>query len=140
MFKVEVNSSEDYFNFDLQRKSDLLQFDQLIKEVAPDLNAYFHAGTPIGASGMRVKLLGYGETFYLDRKARKVEWPMIGVALQKNYISVYIWSEVPIDDYIGKLGECKVGKKNNFSFRNFSDLKLDELRKLLLEVEKYYKK
>jgi hypothetical protein len=45
-----------------------------------------------------------------------MEWP--AVALQKNYISIYVFSEVSIADFVGKIGECKAGKRNNFLLSN----------------------
>ncbi|MDR2975832.1 MAG: DUF1801 domain-containing protein [Streptococcaceae bacterium] len=138
MFKVDANSRESYLLAAGERKSDLEKLDAFIQTSAPKLSAYFHPGTALGQPGMRVKLLAYGETFYLSSSGKKVEWPVIAVALQKNYISVYVWSAVSIADFIGKLGECKVGKRNNFSFVKFSDLKLGPLEKLLETAENYF--
>ena len=62
---------------------------------------------------------------------------MIGVALQKNYISVYVSvtkQDAPIvPGYAGKLGELRMGA-NNFSFERFDDLKSNAVSSLFAEV------
>jgi len=70
-----------------------------------------------------------------------VDWPVIGVALQKNYISIYVAVTkadrplVPI--YSGKLGEKRMGG-NNFSFERFDELHLAEVSKLIAEAERIF--
>jgi hypothetical protein len=88
MFRVNVDNLQSYFNFDPRRKVDLQKLDKLVRESAPGLKRYFHRGTPPGEPGMRFKMIGYGRFRYLARAGKSVEWPVVGVALQKNYISV----------------------------------------------------
>jgi hypothetical protein len=89
MFRVDVDTLEAYFAFDLKREADLRRLDALISEAAPSLKRHFHEGTPAGKPGMRFKMIGYGKSFYHATAGEQVEWPVVGVALQKNYISVY---------------------------------------------------
>ena len=107
MFRVDVDSLEDYFAFDRKRKMDLKRLDKLIQASAPRLTRYFHRGAPEGQPGMRFKMIGYGQFHYLARDGKRVEWPAVGVALQKNYISVYLSitkEGVPlVQSYAGKL-------------------------------------
>ena len=125
MFRVDVETLEAYFAFDPKRKADLHRLDGLIRKAAPRLKRYFHKGTPEGEPGMRFKMIGYGESFYRATTGEKVEWPVIGVALQKNYISVYFAvtqrGAAVTDPYAGRLGELRMGR-NNFSFERFDDL------------------
>jgi hypothetical protein len=125
MFRVTADSVETYLNFDPARRPDLDALDHLIRENAPSLIRYFHAGTPVGSPGMRFQLIGYGPTWTPSRGGVMVEWPVIGVALQKNYISVYLAVTVdnkPLTElFRGKLGELRMGE-NNFSFVRFADL------------------
>lgn len=125
MFRVDVDSLKDYFDFDPRRKMDLEKLDRLIKHSAPRLKRYFHRGTPEGEPGMRFKMIGYGRFHYPARDGKRVEWPGVGVALQRNYISVYLSilkDGAPlIQSYAGKLGEYRVGS-NNFSFRKYDEL------------------
>ncbi len=141
MFGVDVDSLEDYLDFDPKRKPDLQRLDKLIRKSAPRLKRYFHTGTPAGEPGMRFKMIGYGKLQYLARSGKWVHWPTVGVALQKNYISVYLSvmkDGAPlIQSYSGRLGELKVGR-NNFSFRTYEDLDVRLLTSLFQEAEQIY--
>ena len=90
MFRVDVDSLKDYQDFDLKRRTDLRKLDMLIRRSAPGLKRYFHSGTPAGEPGMRFKMIGYGKFQYVAGNGQYVDWPVVGVALQKNYISVYL--------------------------------------------------
>ena len=86
MFRVDVDNLQSYFDFDPKRTIDLQKLDRLVRESAPGLKRYFHRGTPPGEPGMRFKMIGYGRLRCLARSGESVEWPAVGVALQKNYI------------------------------------------------------
>jgi hypothetical protein len=137
MFRVDVDSLQAYLDFDPKRKKDLLKLHATISKAAPGLKRHFHAGTPEGHAGMRFKMIGYGRYHYTAGTGEKVAWPVIGVALQKNYISVYVAVTrngkplVPL--YAGKLGEKRMGG-NNFSFEKFADLKADAVASLFAEA------
>ena len=136
MFRVAADSFESYVAFDPKRKSDLKKLDALIRKAAPGLKRYFHEGTPAGEPGMRFKMLGYGKFQYAAKGGKSIVWPVIGVALQKNYISVYLsitQRGLPIaHSYSGKLGELRMGG-NNFSFEKFEDLNRAALSSLVAE-------
>jgi hypothetical protein len=125
MFKVLAGSLEEYLSFDPKRRGDLEQLDALIRQSAPSLKRYFQAGTPPGEPGMRFKMVGYGAFHFPAKAGKQVQWPVIGVALQKSYITAYFAVTVNnkpiVDSYVGKLGELRAGV-NNFSFRTFSEL------------------
>jgi hypothetical protein len=125
MFCVDVDSLEAYFAFDPKREGDLRRLDALISKAAPSLKRHFHKGTPAGEPGMRFKMIGYGKSFYRATTGENVEWPVVGVALQKNYISVYFavtkLGAAVTDPCAGRLGELRVSR-NNFSFERFDDL------------------
>jgi hypothetical protein len=76
---------------------------------------------------MRFKMIGNGRFQYLARTGKYVEWPAVGVALQRNYISVYLSLRKDgaplIQSYAGKLGALRVGH-HNFSFRAYEDLNI----------------
>ena len=137
MYKVAADSLSSYLDFDPARKSDLVRLHELVRTAAPDLRRHFHKGTPAGEAGMRMKMIGYGRFRYAIKSGETVEWPVIGVALQKNYISVYVpvtRANAPIvPAYAGKLGELRVGR-NNFSFERFDDLKTAAVSSLVAEV------
>lgn len=141
MFRVDANSLEEYIGFDPTRKAELEKIDMLIQEAAPALRRYFHPGTPPGEPGMRFKMIGYGRYYYLASSGVAVEWPAVGVALQKNYISVYFSvamnHEPVIRRYVGKLGGLRYGE-NNFSFIYFDDLNVESVRSLMREAERIF--
>jgi hypothetical protein len=137
MFKVDVDSLDAYFNFDPARKRDLEALDRTIQTSAPSLERHFHAGTPAGDAGMRMKMIGYGRFRYAIKSGKTTFWPVIGVALQKNYISVYFSvgrDGAPIvASYAGKLGAVR-SADDNFSFAAFDDLNVAALSSLLAEA------
>ena len=137
MFRVTADTLQAYLDFDPERKGDLVALHKLLVAAAPDLKRHFHRGTPAGEAGMRMKMIGYGKFRYAIKSGKSTEWPVIGVALQKNYISVYVTvtrQGAPlVSRYAGKLGELRVGG-NNFSFERFDDLKQDAVSALFAEV------
>jgi hypothetical protein len=137
MFRVEADSLDAYLNFDPERKKHLLGLDKVIRSSAPNLKRFFHAGTPAGEPGMRFKMIGYGQFHYPTKSGARVAWPVIGVALQKNYISVYfaiaIDDKPVVDPYVGKLGELRSGI-NNFSFQSFDELEPKALAALFADA------
>jgi hypothetical protein len=142
MFRVDVDNLQDYLDFDLNRKSDLLKLDIFIRRSAPGLKRYFHRGTPAREPGMRFRMIGYGKLQYVARNGQRVDWPAVGVALQKNYISVYLavmkGGASLIQLYSGKLGQTRTGR-NHFSFRAYEDLEVRLLASLFAEVEQIFK-
>ena len=137
MFRVMADSLAAYLDFDLEQKPDLVEFHELMAKAAPALERHFHTGTPAGEAGMRMKMIGYGRFRYAIKSGKTTEWPVIGVALQKNYISVYvsvIKAGAPlVPAYKGKLGELRMGG-NNFSFVRFDDLRSPALASLFAEA------
>lgn len=137
MFRVTADSLRAYFDFDPKRKAELVKLDALMSKVAPGLRRHFHQGTPAGTPGMRMKMIGYGRSSYAASSGEIVAWPVVGVALQKNYISVYLAvskdGKPLLEGYTGKLGECRAGH-NNFSFERFDGLNVQALSALLAEA------
>lgn len=141
MFRVNANTLTDYLAFDPVRKIDLQKLDKLLKASAPGLKRYFHQGTPAGEPGMRFKMIGYGKSQYVTKSGQKVEWPVVGVALQKSYISVYLSvtkDGAPlVESYAGRLGELRMGR-NNYSFERFEDLDVSAVSALFAEAERIF--
>jgi hypothetical protein len=108
-----------------------------MRKAAPTLKRHFHQGTPAGDAGMRMKMIGYGRFRYAIKSGKTTSWPVVGVALQRNYISVYLSitkDGAPIaQSYAGRLGELRMGR-NNFSFEKFENLKIKALSSLLAEA------
>jgi len=141
MFNVTARDLDAYFAFDPDREPDLRKFDGLVRKAAPSLRRHFHQGTPAGSAGMRMRMIGYGKFRYSIKSGQSTDWPVIGVALQKSYISVYLSVTVEgqpiIDRYKGKLGEKRSGR-NNFSFVRFGELKSEIVARLITEAGKIF--
>jgi hypothetical protein len=141
MFRVNADTLQTYLDFDPIRKIDLQKLDKLLRKSAPGLKRYFHKGTPAGEPGMRFKMIGYRKSHYLAKSGQQVEWPVVGVALQKSYISIYLSATKDgaplVQSYAGRLGECRMGR-NNFSFVSFDDLNFATLSALLAEAEQIF--
>jgi hypothetical protein len=142
MFRVTADSLAAYLDFDPARKSDLGKLDAAMRKAAPALKRYFHQGTPAGEAGMRMKMIGYGRFRYAIKSGKSTSWPVVGIALQKNYISVYLSitrDGAPIvQSYAGGLGELRSGH-NNFSFEKFDDLNINAMSSLLAEASSIFK-
>lgn len=137
MYKVEAETLTDYFEADALRKSDLKAMDALLRRVAPGLQRWFYPGVQTGEAGMQMKMIGYGTTVYQGKGGKVGKWPIVGLALQKNYISLYIAADkngLPVlDSYCGQLGETRSGQ-NNFSFVRFAQLDSARLEALLQDI------
>jgi hypothetical protein len=127
MFKPSAASStEEYLSLiDEPRKSDIVKLDEFIKATVPEANAYF-------ASNM----LGYGKYHYKSKSGREGDWPVIALASQKNYISLYVCS-VKDGTYIAELYKKNLPKaeigKSCIRFKKLEDVDL----KVIGEILKY---
>ncbi|WP_394841221.1 DUF1801 domain-containing protein [Pendulispora brunnea] len=139
MFRVDANSLDEYFSADPSRERDLRQLDALIRKRAPSLAREFFRGTAEGKPGMSMKMIGYGKFQYKTKSSKEaIDWPLIGLALQKNYISLYVSSvrdgQYVIDEYAGQLGKVSTGK-GCIRFKRFEDLDLEGLTVMLKSIE-----
>ena len=137
MFKVEASTLKEYFDWDLSRKPCLVFMDELIRQAAPDLKRWFYKGSAASEPGMRMKLIGYGSFVYSVKSGKTVKWPIIGLALQKNYISVYLSvtknNEPILNDYRDQIGALRYGG-NNFSFSESDQLDVPALTRLFKDI------
>jgi hypothetical protein len=142
MFRVAADNLEAYLAFDPFRTAELEKLHALMRKAAPSLKRHFHAGTPAGEAGMRMTMIGYGQFRYAIKSGKTTVWPVIGVALQKNYISVYVAvtrnGQPLVSLYADKLGALRSGA-NNFSFKLFDDLNVSAVSALLAEAAEIFK-
>jgi hypothetical protein len=140
MFKVDAGSVEEYLGFDPGREDDLRTLDGLIRGAAPGLARWFVPRTPDGQPGMSMTLIGYGQFQYSVKSSPvPVTWPILGLALQKNYISLYnsAKGEGPpfTCAYGDKLGGARVSKKGVVSFSAVPDINLPTLAEMIAAIE-----
>jgi len=143
MYKVSAHSRQEYISEATRAGRDIEALDMFIRESAPDLQPWFYDVGPHDP-GMTFKMLGYGMFTYKPKKsaADMIQWPVIGVAIQKNYISIYISitrDDKPLLDFYRTDLGCTRSGNNNFSFETFGQLDKDALKKLLQEVETIFK-
>ena len=118
-------------------RGDIAALDARISEVMGDAGRVLWEGRFWGGSDQRI--IGYGEYSYTGRSGRSGEWFIVGLAAQKNYISVFVNAA---DDrgylaerYADRLGKAKVGK-SSISFKRLSDIDLDVLLELVGSARK----
>lgn len=130
MFKPsKATTVESYINdVPAERKETITHLHKFIQKVAPSLTSYF-----------ATNMLGYGKFPYLDYKKQMIDWPIVALANQKNYISVYVCAvdngEYIAEKYKDQLGKVSVGK-SCIRFKKLEDVNLDVLEKVIKLAEK----
>ena len=112
------------------RRSDLEKLDSVLSRAMWGQSRVMWEGRFWGGSDQ--KIIGYGDFSY-DRPSGMVDWFMIGLAPQKNYISIYV-NAADEDGYLVKkhaarLGKVKVGAAA-FSFKSVADIDLEALEEV----------
>lgn len=135
MKKVE-NSPDDYLvSLPESVRADMAKLDKEISKIMVGEERVLWSGTFWGGSEQNI--IGYGELVY-ERPKGNIEWFKVGLALQKNYISLYI-SAVDVGGYVAEkygkdLGKVKVGK-SSISFKSLEDIDLYKLIELLQKAK-----
>jgi hypothetical protein len=93
----------------------------------------FWGGTPQA-------IIGYGDFTQSRPRGKTVAWFMVGLALQKNYISLYVnaveGGQYLAHKYKSRLGKVKVGSAS-ISFRNLDEVDFDVLTELVTTARKH---
>lgn len=120
-----------------ERRSDTERLDTLISELMSEQPKTICEGRFWGGSDQQI--IGYGEYTYQKSNRETVEWFIVGLAAQQNYISIYVNAtdaeRYLTEKYAAKLGKVKVGK-SSISFNTIDDIDLDELAKLISEARR----
>lgn len=127
--KNEAKSVEEYLLMvPDDRKKDIDFLHDFIQKAVPNLKPYF-------ASNM----IGYGSFYYLDSKKQKRDWPIIALANQKNYISIYVCAVVEdkaaAEKYKKELGKHSKGI-SCIRFKKIEETNLETLKIVLKLAEK----
>ena len=127
--KNEAKSVEEYLlMIPGDRKKDIDFLHAFIQKAVPKLKPYF-------ASNM----IGYGSFYYLDSKKQKKDWPIISLANQKNYISIYVCTIVEdkamAEKYKKELGKLSKGV-SCIRFKKIEEINLETLKIVLQLAEK----
>ena len=106
-----------------ERKDMILFLHGFIQKAVPSLKPHF-----------AYNMIGYGSFPYRNYKKEDILWPVISLANQKNYVSVYVCSVNKggyiAEQYKDKLGKVSVGK-SCIRFKKLDDVDLPILKKVL---------
>lgn len=111
------------------RRKDFDFLHAFVQKTVPKLKTYY-------ASNM----IGYGTFYYLDSKKQKKDWPVISLANQKDYITIYVCVIIPdkaaAENYKKDLGKLTTSL-GCIRFRKLEEINLDTLKKVLKLAEKH---
>lgn len=131
MFKpTKAKTVEEYLAKVPKEQKELMLFlHSFIKKTAPKLKSHF-----------AYNMLGYGSFPYRNYKHEKINWPVIALANQKNYISLYVCAiykgEYVAEKFKKELGKVSVGK-SCIRIKKLEDIKLPALKKVLKFAEEH---
>jgi Domain of unknown function (DU1801) len=113
-------------------RDDMTRLDAIIAEAFAGGERVLWEGKFWG--GTQQHIVGYGAYHYKGRSGGEGEWFVVGLAAQKNYLSLYV-NATDDGQYLGKvyaprLGKVKAGSAN-LQFKRAADLDLDVLRELV---------
>jgi hypothetical protein len=115
--------SEYLDQIDEPRKSEVKALHAMIAKAAPTLKPSIQAG-----------MIGYGTYHYKYASGREGDWPVIALASQKTYISLYLCAsengEYLAEKHKAELPKANVGK-SCIRFKRLTDVDLSVLAKLV---------
>jgi hypothetical protein len=113
-------------------REDIATLDAAISDAMPGDERVLWEGKFWGGTEQRI--IGYGSYHYRGRSGAEGEWFIVGLAVQKNYLSVYANAVADGTSlaklYAPRLGKVKAGSAN-LQFKRAADIDLDVLRELV---------
>lgn len=104
------------------------------KETIEFLHTFIQKASPKLTSHFAYNMIGYGSFPYRNYKKEKISWPIVALASQKNYMSIYVCAvdrgEYLAEKFKKELGKVSVGK-SCIRFKKLEDLNLPVLKKVL---------
>jgi len=137
MEKTQRPPAEHIASLPADVRDDMERLDELISSIMSDRSRVMWEGRFWGGSDQEI--IGYGDYSYETSNRDTAEWFVVGLAVQKNYISIYV--NATTDDgyltekYADKLGKVKVGK-SSISFNSIDDIHLDQLANLISDANR----
>ena len=125
----DAKTHEEYIaEVEEKRREDIQKLHDLVREEAPELELTMEFG-----------MLGYGKFHYKYKTGREGDWMKIGIANNKQYISVYCCAAdengYVAEQFKERLPKADIGK-SCVRFRRVSDLDEDVLRELIRKSAK----
>lgn len=113
-------------------RDDIAALDARIAAVMKGAERVLWEGKFWGGSDQRI--IGYGEYTYANRSGKTVDWFVVGLAAQKNYITVFVNAAEDgayvAERYADRLGKAQIGR-SSVSFKRLSDIDLTVLLELV---------
>lgn len=113
-------------------REDIATLDAAIVEAMPGEERVLWEGKFWGGSQQRI--IGYGSYRYKGRSGAEGEWFVVGLAVQKNYLSLYVNGAEDGTSlaklYAPRLGKVKAGSAN-LQFKRAVDVDLNVLREMV---------
>lgn len=132
MEKTDRNIEDFLESLPEESRGDMQELDATISEVMQGREKALYAGKFWGGSDQEI--IGYGTQTYQRSDKQQVTWFNVGLALQKNYISIYVnvveGREYLPEKYGKDLGKVKIGK-SSIGFASLADIDLTKLVALL---------
>ncbi len=101
-----------------------------IQKAAPSLKAHF-----------AYNMLGYGSFPWRNYKHEPITWPVVAMANQKNYVSIYVCCVVDgkylAETYKEQLGDKVSVGKSCIRFKKLEDVHLPTLKKVIQTAAKH---
>ena len=124
--QLQASTPAEYIaRLDEPRKSEIAALDALIRKAAPKLRPFIHSG-----------MLAYGPWHYKYATGREGDWFRIGLASNKNYISLYVCAGDECgyiaERYKKALPQANIGR-SCVRFKRLGDLDQAALKKLIQE-------
>lgn len=134
MFKTtKAKTADEYIEMQIEpRKAQIKFLHEFIAKTVPKLKPHIMSG-----------MIGYGIYHYKSKSGREGDWMIVGLASQKNYISVYACAAADgkyiAEKYKKELPKASIGR-SCIRFKKIEDIDLVVLKKILQETEEVYKK
>lgn len=104
------------------------------KELIEFLHAFIQKSAPKLKPHFAYNMLGYGTFPCKNYKKEIIEWPVIALANQKNYVSIYVCAvdhgKYVAEKYAKELGKASVGK-SCIRFKKLDDVHLPTLKNVI---------
>ena len=131
--KSDAKTPTEYINsLEEPRKNEIKQLHKLIRKTVPNLKPH-----------MKFGMLGYGTYHYKYSSGREGDWMVIGLANQKNYISLYAClsdgKKYIAEKHKNDLPKANIGK-NCIRFKKLEDVDMNVIKHLLQETNEIAKK
>lgn len=131
MFKpTDAKSVDDYIEqISEPRKSDIVTLHQLLQEIMAEQQP-----------SLVYSMIAYGMFHYKSKTGGEGEWPLVALASQKNYISVYVCAvddnkKYVAENYKDKLPKASIGK-SCIRFKQLSDIDINVLTEIVEKAKK----